>query len=85
MGREYIYAIKTIVFTSFYMSLQPVIVPISLIGIVFMYWVNKYILLVRSQRPPPGTDIVHNTLSQFIYLCPFLFCVGGIAWPFFNN
>mgnify|MGYP000867960210 FL=1 len=71
------------VFTSFYLSLQPSIALISMFGIVLMYWASKYILLKRSQRPPPGTDIVHHTLCQFVYLCPLLFCLGGLTWPYF--
>jgi len=85
VGTEYIYPIKTMVFTSFYLSLQPVIALASMVGIALMYWVDKYVLLKRSQRPPPGTDIVHHTLCQFVYLCPLLFCFGGLTWPLFTN
>jgi len=86
VGTEYIYPIKTMVFTSLYLSLQPAIAVVSMIGIALMYWVNKYVLLKRSQRPPPGTEIVHDTLCQFVYLCPLLFCLGALIWlPFTNS
>lgn len=48
-----------------------------------MYWVDKYMMLRRCKRPPPGSDIVHHTLIQFVYLCPLFFCVGALVWPWF--
>lgn len=85
VGNEYIYPVKTMVFTSFYLSLQPSIAFISALGIFLMYWVNKYVLLQRGQRPPPGTDIIHHTLCQFIFMCPLLFCIGSSIWPYLTS
>jgi hypothetical protein len=83
VGDQYIYPIKTCVFTCFYLSLQPVIAFISAFGMIVMYWVDKFIMLKRSKRPPPGSDIVHHSMLQLIYLCPLFFCLGEIVWPIF--
>lgn len=83
VGDQYIYPVKTLIFTSFYLSLQPVIALFSAVGIFLMYWVDKYIMLRRSKRPSPGSDIVHHTLCQFIYLCPLVFSAGALLWPWY--
>lgn len=83
VGDHYIYMVKTTVFTCFYLSLQPIIAAFSAVGLFLMYWVDKYEMIRRSKRPPPGSDIVHHTLLQFIYLCPLLFCLGALVWPWY--
>jgi hypothetical protein len=50
---------------------------------IAMYWVDKYSMLKRSKRPPPGSDIVHHSMLQLIYLAPLIFCGGVITWPLF--
>jgi hypothetical protein len=47
------------------------------------YVLDKFIMLKRSKRPPPGSDIVHHSMLQLIYLCPLFFCLGEIVWPIF--
>jgi len=81
VGDEYIYPVKTLIFTSFYLSLQPIIALFSALGIFLTFWVDKYVMLRRSKRPAPGSDIVHHTMCQFIYLCPLIFCLGALVWP----
>lgn len=38
IGLQYVYSIKTVVFTAFFVSLMPVISILALLGIFFMYW-----------------------------------------------
>lgn len=80
LGNEYIFVMKTCVFTSFFLSLVPVIGVVSFVGLIMIYWVSKYNLLKRSKRPAPGTNIVHNSLIQILYLCPIFFTTGALIW-----
>jgi hypothetical protein len=83
-GAEYIFVIKTCVFTSFFLALVPAIAIVSSVGLILIYWVNKYNLLKRSKRPAPGTNIVHNSLIQFVYLCPLFYIIGAVIWSNFG-
>ena len=38
LGVEYVYVVKLLIFTSFYVSLQPIIPAIALVGLFIMYW-----------------------------------------------
>jgi len=46
---EYKYALstKTLMLAAFYISFQPLVAPISFLGIFASYWVDKYLLLNR--------------------------------------
>lgn len=83
IGFEYVYIIKTCVFTSFFVSLQPVISIMAIIGLLLMYWAEKYVLFNRAKRPPPGSDIINAAMSQVIYLCPLVYSLGSLTWPIF--
>jgi hypothetical protein len=78
-----VYVVKTCVFTSFFVSLQPAISFLALIGLFLSYWAEKYVLFYRSKRPPPGSDIINSTMCQLIYLCPLVFGLGSLTWPVF--
>jgi|JI6StandDraft_1071083.scaffolds.fasta_scaffold05347_13 hypothetical protein len=83
IGFQYVYAVKTCVFTAFFVSLQPAISVLAVIGLFLSYWAEKYVLFNRSKRPPPGSDIINSTMCQIIYLCPLVFGLGGLTWPVF--
>jgi hypothetical protein len=83
IGFEYVYVIKTCVYTAFFVSLQPVISILAIIGLFLMYWAEKYVLFNRSKRPPPGSDIINQAMSQIIYLCPLVYALGSLTWPVF--
>jgi hypothetical protein len=38
LASGYVYLLKIYIFTSFYISLQPIIALIALLGLFFMYW-----------------------------------------------
>ena len=46
---EYKYALttKTLMLTAFYISFQPLVAPISFMGLFTLFWVDKYLLLNR--------------------------------------
>lgn len=85
MGYEYIYITNVFMFVCFFVSLQPIIPAIALVGYLFMYWVQKYCFFNRYRRPTPGTDFVNIAVYQIIYLGPVLFCLGNLTWANFDE
>lgn len=50
-----------------------------------MYWIQKYSLFNKSQRPVPGTDIVSFTVYQMLYLGAGFYALGSLTWSAFVN
>lgn len=83
VGYEYIYIVNLFVFTCFFVSLQPIIPLFALVGLFVNYWVQKFNLFHRSQRPVPGTPIIHTTLSQVVYFGAIAYTLGSMTWSNF--
>lgn len=83
LGYEYIYVVSIFLFVCFYVSLQPIIPIFAVIGLLFMYWIEKYSLFQRSQRPVPGTDVVSFTMYQMIYFGAAAYALGSLTWSAF--
>lgn len=83
MGYEYIYIVNLFVFTCYYVSLQPIIPLIALLGLLCMHWAQKYSLFKRCQRPVPGTKILSTAMSQMIYFGTISFSLGSLTWANF--
>jgi hypothetical protein len=83
VGYEYIYIVNLFVFTCFFVSLQPIIPVFALLGLLLNYWVQKYNLFHRSQRPVPGTPIIHTTLIQVVYFGAVAYTLGSMTWANF--
>ena len=48
-----------------------------------MYWINKYSLYGRSQRPIPGNDILGFAMYQMIFFGPAALALGHLTWARF--
>lgn len=48
-----------------------------------MYWIEKYSLFSRSQRPVPGPDNITSKLHQLIFFGPVAFALGNLTWAWF--
>jgi hypothetical protein len=70
-------------FVCFFVSLQPIISVIVLIGYLLMYWVEKYSLFNRYKRPVPGMDFVNNAAFKMICLGPIVYSLGSMTWANF--
>lgn len=70
-------------FTCFYVSLQPIIPVITIIGIFLMYWIEKFTLLKRSRKPIPCNSLINNAMIQFLYAGPLFYSVGSLLWSNF--
>ncbi len=75
--------ISNFLFICFFVSLQPIISLFALLGLLLMYWIEKYTLLNRSQRPVPGPDVITSTMYQLIFFGPLCFALGNLTWSWF--
>ena len=48
-----------------------------------MYWINKYSLYGRSQRPIPGNDTLGFAMYQMLFFGPAAFALGHLTWSRF--
>jgi len=71
-------------FVCYFVSLQPIISVIALLGFVMMYWVQKYCMFYRYKRPVPGTDFVNRAVYQIIFMGPLVYSLGSLTWSNFD-
>jgi hypothetical protein len=71
-------------FVCFFVSLQPIISVIALLGYFLMYWVEKYSIFNRYRRPVPGMDFVNNTAYKLISFGPIVYSFGSLTWANFS-
>lgn len=71
-------------FVCFFVSLQPIVSVIALLGFAMMYWVQKYCMFYRYKRPVPGTDFVNRAVYQIIFLGPLIYSLGSLTWSNFD-
>lgn len=82
-GYEYIYIVNLFLFTCFFVSLQPIISVFALVGMIMMYWAQKYSVYSRTKRPVPGTTAINTAMYQLIYMGPLFFSLGNFTWSHF--
>lgn len=58
----------------------PSVIPVTLIGYFFMYWVEKHCLLRRSSRPPKKSKSLLTTAQTAIILGPLILGFFGFIW-----
>lgn len=84
MGFSYIYIVNVFMFACFFVSLQPIVSVICLLGFLLMYWVQKYCMFNRYKRPVPGTDLVNTAVYQMIFGGPLIYSLGSLTWSNFD-
>lgn len=84
VGYQYIYPVNVFIFSCYFVSLQPIVALIGMVGYFLMYWAQKYCLFNRYRRPVPGTDFVNNAVYKIILLGPFIFGLGSMTWSNFT-
>lgn len=60
----------------FYASLVPVISIICLFGVIYQYWLEKYLLLRRYKIPEEIGKEVAVAFTRFLPFCMFLYALG---------
>ena len=84
VGFSYIYIVNVFMFACFFVSLQPIVPVICLVGFLLMYWVQKYCMFSRYKRPVPGTDMVNKAVYQLIFAGPLISSLGSLTWSNFD-
>jgi hypothetical protein len=80
LGYHYIYVVNVFLFVCFFVSLQPIISVMALLGYFLMYWSQKYCMFNRYRRPVPGTDFVNNAVYRMAMLGPLIYSMGSLTW-----
>lgn len=71
------------IYTAFFMSLQPLISIISALGLFLMYLAQKYALLFRSKRPQPSSDRINKALNIVLDFTVCAYAFGSLTWTNF--
>lgn len=83
IGYEYTYVLRTMIYTAFFMSLQPLISIISALGLFLMYLAQKNALLFRSKRPQPSSDRINRALNIVLDFTVCSYAFGSLTWTNF--
>ena len=77
IAMKYSYLFKTILMTMFYLPIFPIGVPISLLGLILAYFLEKYNFTHHYKRP----EMLNQKLGKFyfnFFICIFLsYCLGN--------
>ena len=77
IAMKYSYLAKTILMTMFYLPIFPIGVPISLLGLIMAYFLEKYNFTHHYKRP----EMLNQKLGKFyfnFFICVFLlYCLGN--------
>lgn len=80
LGDRYAEIVSMYIFACFYASLQPLVVPLTIICFILMYFAEKVVLFKYSKRPVPGYNDTHEVMYWFIYLGPLAYALGSFMW-----
>lgn len=61
MAQRYAYTSNLFLFCLFYSHLLPILFPIGVLGTLYAYWAEKYVLLWRNKIP----EVVGSTIAKF--------------------
>ena len=84
-GYDMIPIVNSFLFTCFFMALQPIIIAFAFLGMVIMFWTQKYSLYHRCKRPAPGNRSINTAMYSLILLGPLFYAMGSFCWSHFFN
>jgi len=73
---KYAYIIKTLWLTCFYCSFTPIVAVISAVGLIFYYFIVKFLFRYRYKLPPIHSNEINRSAFRLSYLAPFALNVG---------
>lgn len=80
MSKEYAGLIKTMWLSAFYAPVMPFGIVISLLGIIFSYITDKYLLLRRYSRPFVLKADLNYEMLKYLELVPLFLSIGSIVF-----
>jgi hypothetical protein len=80
---KYSYIAKTFLMSAFYIPLFPLGSVISLIGLILVYFIEKFNLLYTYKRPEMINSTISKFYTDFFKIMIFTFSVGN--WIFLSN
>ena len=83
---KYSYIMKTIWLTAFYSPLVPIVVPVSIAGLIFNYWIEKCLYGNTYKAPNMISSMVNEVAIELLEYFPLILSVGEflIYFYFYN-
>lgn len=78
MEFKYVFAIKNLCLTAFYAPIMPILVPITLLGLICSYWMDKYLILRRYNEPELLSPYINKKMSRYLDYVPLCFAAGNL-------
>lgn len=82
IGYEYVFLIKTSIFTAFFVTLQPIISLFAPFSLLFYYFTVKRNMFYHFQRPGYHFETTNNTVDLLLLFSLLAFGLGSL---FVNN
>jgi len=78
MSYKYALLIKTMLLTAFYAPAIPISILLAIVGLVFVYWVDKYILLRRAALPFALGSELTECMLEYLEWMTFMYALGNM-------
>lgn len=76
LPEKYSYIIKTVWLTAFYAPFTPVVVPISIIGLIINYFVEKYLFGAYYSAPNMISSALNKSCIELFEYVPLILSIG---------
>ena len=77
IAQKYANILKTMFLTAFFAPLVPLGIPISLFGLIFAYWIDKFMLLRIHAQPSAMGKAISKKMTNYLELFTFFFALGN--------
>jgi len=78
MSYKYSLVVKTVLLASFYAPSLPIILVFAILGLTFIYWVDKYIFLRRSALPFSLGSELAESMIEHLEWSTFIYALGNL-------
>ena len=78
VAESYAFVVNTIFLTAAYAPMIPICIPISIVGLILRYWVDKYLFLRRHTSPLLMAKMMTKTMAKYIQVAPFFLATGSL-------
>lgn len=78
IGYEYVFLIKTSIFTAFFVTMQPIIALFAPFALIFYYFAEKRNLFYHFRRPSYHFQTTNNTVDMILLFSLLAFGLGSL-------